>query len=117
MNPHPWAIQMLQQNPDKIDWVCLSANPHPWAIQMLQQNPDEIKLLGLLKNPHPWAIEMLIQYHSKNIWEYLWTNPGIFEICGYNYYRITERNGALCTEIRAERMHPCHHAKWSGWGF
>ncbi len=116
-NPHPLAIQMLQQNPDKIHWGFLSMNPHPWAIQMLQQNPDKINWRCLSTNPHPWAIQMLQQNPGKIRWMCLSRNPEIFETYGYHYSRIVEHNGAVCTEIRAERMHPRYCAKWSGWGF
>ncbi len=117
MNPHPRAIQMLQQRPDKICWWGLSRNSHPLAIEMLQQNPNNISWVYLSRNSHPWAIQMLQQNPDKIHWGWLLTNPEIFETYGYHYSRIVECNGTLCTELRASRMHPRNCAKWQGWGF
>ena len=40
ININPNAIQILEENPDKISWNCLSQNPN--AIHILEKNPDKI---------------------------------------------------------------------------
>jgi hypothetical protein len=32
------------ENPEKINWVCLSRNTHPNAIKLLRANPEKNKL-------------------------------------------------------------------------
>ncbi len=116
-NPHPWAIKMLKRHRSRISWDNLSRNPHPWAIKMLQKYPERIRWDSLSANPHPWAIRILSQNCDKANLFRLAQNPGIFEICGYHYARIRDRNGAVCSEVRANRMNPRNHSKWPGWGF
>ena len=57
---NPSAIQMLEANPEQIDWSCLSENPA--AIHLIKENPDRI------------------------VWDYLSQNPAIFE---YDYKAMT----------------------------
>jgi hypothetical protein len=40
LSENPNAIQLLEQNPDKINWEYLSNNPN--AIHYLEQNPDKL---------------------------------------------------------------------------
>ena len=39
-NPSPGAIELLEKNPEKINWGCLSMNPS--AIHLLEKNPEKI---------------------------------------------------------------------------
>ena len=49
MSINPNAIELLQENPDKIYWMTLSINPN--AIELLQENPDKIDWMTLSYNP------------------------------------------------------------------
>ena len=40
LSENPSAIQLLEENPDKINWENLSGNPN--AIHLLEQNLDKI---------------------------------------------------------------------------
>ncbi|NBS92095.1 hypothetical protein EBS67_19175, partial [bacterium] len=43
------AIELLKENPDKIDWYCLSLNSA--AIELLKENPDKMDWDWLSSNP------------------------------------------------------------------
>ena len=62
------AIELLEQNLDKINWEKLSANPATRAIQLLEQNPDKINWVELSKNTAPGAIRLLEQNPDKIVW-------------------------------------------------
>ena len=64
-NEHPYAIDLLQQNPEKIDWEHLSTNPQ--AIHLLEQNPDKIHWRNVSMNPQ--AIHLLEQHPDKIDWQ------------------------------------------------
>ena len=64
-NEHPYAIDLLLQNPEKIDWINLSANPK--AIHLLEQNPDKIHWRNVSMNPQ--AIHLLEQHPDKIDWQ------------------------------------------------
>jgi hypothetical protein len=40
MSFNPNAINLLKENPEKIDWFILSSNPN--AIKLLKENPEKI---------------------------------------------------------------------------
>jgi len=44
------AIDILEAYPNKIDWRSFSANPHPRAIQLLEQNIDKIDMHYISQN-------------------------------------------------------------------
>ena len=59
LSGNPNAIELLITygiNPDKIDWFELSGNENPEAIELLKQNPDKIdryySWYNLSKNPY-----------------------------------------------------------------
>ena len=74
MNPN--AIKLLEQNPHKISWGCLSKNPN--AIKILEQNPDKINWENLSYTAN--AIHLLEQNPDNIEWVYLSTIPSIFEL-------------------------------------
>lgn len=83
-NTSPDAFALLEKNPGKIDWPYLSANPN--AIELLEQNPDKIDLRWLCKNPK--ADKLLqkfmmskesLHFIDKLDWRWLSANPCIFK--------------------------------------
>jgi hypothetical protein len=48
-NPHPRAIEIIEENVDKANWQYLSSNPA--AIYFLEQNKDKIVWPWFSKNP------------------------------------------------------------------
>jgi hypothetical protein len=46
---NPNAIEILKENPDKIDWCLLSINPN--AIELLKEYPNKIRWYWLSDNP------------------------------------------------------------------
>lgn len=71
---NPNAIHLLEANPRKIDWGCLSQNPN--AIPLLEANQDKIHWGGLSQNSN--AIPLLKANQDKIHWDYLSQNPNIF---------------------------------------
>ena len=68
LSENPYAIHLLEQNLDKIDWFGLSENPG--AIHLLEQNllhSDKIDWFGLSKNSN--ALPIL----EKNLDKIKWT--------------------------------------------
>ena len=97
MNPHPHAIHLLEQYPDKIDWENLSRNPS--AMHLLEQHPEKIHWFNLSKNQS--AIHLLEQYPDKIDWENLSRNPAanhLFESnsSNPNYWDFISRYGDIC---------------------
>jgi hypothetical protein len=67
LNPALWAIQLLEQNQDKIDWCNLSENPS--AIHLIESNLDKSNLFGddLFKNPAIFELDYEFLYERMNI--------------------------------------------------
>lgn len=83
-NPNPKALELLEKNPDKIDWTYLSANPI--AIKLLEKNPEKIDWRWLCKNPKAGKLfgkmmydETIIHVIDKLDWRWLSANPCIFK--------------------------------------
>ena len=57
LSSNPKAIHLLEQNPDKISWDCLSFNPN--TIHLLEQNPHKIDWDMLALNSTPAAIHLI----------------------------------------------------------
>jgi len=105
-NPNVEAIQILEQNQDKIDWEFLSLNPN--AIQLLEQNQDKIDWIALSFNPN--AIQLLEQNQDKIQWTNLFTNPNIFE---HDYLSMSkERTKIIYQELIQKALHPSRVLKW-----
>jgi hypothetical protein len=76
------AVNLLTENPDKIDWQVLSSMSE--AIHLLEQNPEKIDWFWLSGNDS--ALHLLEKNQDKIDWQMLSTNPGIFE---YDYDRMS----------------------------
>ena len=81
------AIELLKENPNKIDWDLLSSNPN--AIELLKENPDKID------------------------WRQLSSNPNIFT---YDYDMMRENCLLFKEELMKERFHPRNLYKFGSWG-
>ena len=68
INPHPQAIAMLEQHPEKIFWSNLSKNPT--AIHLLEKNLGNTCRINILSNPS--AMYIVDKYkHRVDYWKYL----------------------------------------------
>ena len=65
---------LLQQRPDKIEWMELSFNPNEKAVDLLLQRPDKIHWKGLSLNPNEKAVDLLLQRPDKIHWKELSRN-------------------------------------------
>jgi hypothetical protein len=78
-NSSPEAIKLLKENKDKIDWKLLSANSSPDAIKLLKENDDKIDWKSLSGNSCPYVIKLLeekIKLEPDKIdWSRLSGNP------------------------------------------
>ena len=61
---------------NNLDWICLSGNPN--AIDLLEQNPNKIHLTSLCQNPN--AIHILEKNQHKIYWEILSENHNAIRI-------------------------------------
>jgi hypothetical protein len=86
-NPNAEAIELLKENPLKINWKDLSLNPN--AIALLKENPDKI------------------------YWKYLSQNPNIFT---YDYEKMRENMLLFKEDLMKERFHPRNLRKFGLWG-
>jgi hypothetical protein len=50
-------VELLKQNPTKINWYYLSCNANAEAVEMLRQNPDNINWFNLSINPSIFEID------------------------------------------------------------
>jgi hypothetical protein len=84
----PKVIQLLEENPTKIDWGKLSANPK--AIKLLEENPTKINWTQLSANSK--AIKLLkkeLNENPENIgWYQLSKNPEAISILDKNMDKI-----------------------------
>ena len=71
-NPSPFAKQLLEKYPEKINWHELSKNSSPWAIQLLEQQPNKIDWYNLSRNTSPFAIRLLEETYKKNPQKISW---------------------------------------------
>jgi hypothetical protein len=107
LNPAPWALKMLEENPDKhndcmagnpngfdillrrakkwnvsvaklCSWESLSRNPDPRAVALALTDPNEIQWGTFSENPG--AIHCFMQYKRHVQWDRIFANPAIFEL-------------------------------------
>ena len=74
-NPSPFAKQLLEKYPEKINWHELSKNSSPWAIQLLEQHSSQankIDWYNLSRNTSPFAIRLLEETYKKNPQKISW---------------------------------------------
>jgi hypothetical protein len=69
--------QMLEQNPENIDWSALSLNPN--AFPLLAKNLNKIDWRNLSANTNPDAISLLENNMDKIYWKVVIQNPSISE--------------------------------------
>jgi hypothetical protein len=62
-NPNPKAIDLIQQNSDKIVWYALSQNPN--AIDILNDHFDKIRWDELCANTNPKAFDLLERFTNN----------------------------------------------------
>ena len=110
----PNAIDLLRDNPDKIDWYWLSSNKSPNAIDLLRDNPEKINWDWLSANKSPNAIELLRANPDKIYWINLSKHPAIFKL---DYQKLKENKRELNQTIIAEAWCPRRVAKWIEQGF
>jgi len=102
---NPSAISLLEQNPDKINWFWLSENSN--AIPLLEKNLEKINWVWLSKNPN--AIPILERNPDKIDWYYLSINPNITT---YDYAVMKENHRDLKEELIQRAWHPSRIATW-----
>ena len=81
------AINILKENPNKINWDILSENPN--AIELLNDNIDKINWYSLSRNPN--AIKLLKDYPEKIKWLQLSENSSAIPILKVNQIKINWR--------------------------
>jgi len=63
-NESEYAIRLLEQNPDKIDWRLLSRNSSEYVMYVLEKNQDKINWHQLFKNPHIFTYDYKQMKHN-----------------------------------------------------
>lgn len=76
-NPCAEAIALLEQNPDKINWVGLSKNPSPTAIGWLRRDKRRVNWFALSQNVGRDALDLLAENPDNIEWSALSANIGI----------------------------------------
>ena len=118
------AIELLEKNRNKIDWLGLSSNPN--AIGLLENNIDRLFGYGLSENSNATTILNRFTYNSiywfkisqvntnvdflesnqdKLNWLYLSENPVIFTK-EYDYERMKKSTDIFKEELMAKVFHP-----------
>ncbi len=83
-NPHPKLIEILETNPDKINWKQLSRRPE--AICLIKKNLDKVNWRQLSANPA--AIDILLANPEKINWMFLSSNPSIVSYIEHYWDKI-----------------------------
>ena len=101
LSKNPSAIELLLENPKKIDWMWLSSNSSPQAIDLLKAKPEKINWSWISANPS--AIDLLKANPEKINWKRLSANENIF---------INLESTAITIQraFRKSKM----YAEWSG---
>ncbi len=87
-NKSEGAMKLLEKNPDKIDWSCLSMNNSKGAMQLLEKNTDKIH------------------------WYSFSSNPYIFT---YDYKKMKQNCMLFKEDLMKNRYHPCNIPKFKDW--
>ena len=85
LSANPNAIQLLEKNPERIDWYVLSSNPN--AVHLLEKNREKID------------------------WRYFSANPSIFKKI-INYKFLKKRMDKIREELIMKCMHPSRLECW-----
>lgn len=67
------AVPYLQRHPDLIRWIPLSKNPE--ALDLLEANPEKIEFMYLSSNSNPRAVALLRNNLERVDWNFLSMNP------------------------------------------
>jgi len=110
LSANPSAIHLLENNPDKINWDWLSANSS--AIHLLKKNPDKINWYMLSQNPSECAIQLLKKNQEEIHWSNLSKNPYIFN---YNYIQMKHNCMLFKEDLMKNRLHPRNISKFRHW--
>ena len=94
LNPSDGALELLEKNPEKINWFQLSKNAHPKALELLEQNPEKIDWRLLSRNSCDKALELLKKNPNKINWVQLSmnSNPKALELIERNQKIMNEYN-------------------------
>ncbi len=90
-----WALEILETNPDIIDWERLSAQP--WAKHLIEANMNKADKLTLFGNPA--MMEYIDANMDKVHWSSLSLNPAYIVLLSNNLDKIDWRN--LCNNPAA----------------
>ena len=103
------AIELLRENPDKINWGWLSGNPN--AIELLREKPYKIYWDWLSINPNkinwsmlsqnPNGIELLRENLDKNM-----------SILTYDYAAMKQTTSLFKEELIAKVFHPMRFERY-----
>jgi len=107
---NPNAIELQEENQDKINWIRLSLNPN--AIDLLEKNPDKIDWNFLSGNPN--AIHLLEKNLNKINWCWLLSNKKIFEL---DYEAMKRNNQEIYDELIKEVMKPSRVFKFPDYDY
>jgi len=117
-NPFEGAVQLLEQNPDKISWYFLSANPSKCAMRLLENNQDKIHWQFLSGNYSKHAIQLLEKIQDKIVWfsepwlRGLSSSPYIFT---YDYKKMKQNCMLFKEDLMKNRFHPRNIPKFKDW--
>lgn len=75
LSANPYAMDILEKHVDKICWETFSTNPHQRTIDLLLQNPTKMNFKQLSTNTNPNALRLLESHLDKVDWSSLSANP------------------------------------------
>ena len=111
-NPLECAIKLLEKNPDKINWEMLSYNTSERAIKLLEKNQDKIDWQSLCFNESEGAMKLLEKNPDKINWRVISCNTNIFT---YDYKKMRLNCMLFKEDLIKNRLHPCNIAKFKDW--
>jgi len=113
LSQNPSAIQLLEKNPDKIDWYQLCYNRSEWAIHLLEQNQNLINnWLGLSFHRSEHPIQLFKKNPDKIYWYNLSQNPHLFT---YDYIQMKQNCLIFKDDLMKNRFHPRNISKFKDW--
>jgi len=88
LSANPYAIHILENNIDCVDWIELSSNPNPNAIRLLEKNLDKVNVCWSKISANPNAIRILEKNLDKVVWCELSANPNAIGILEKNLDKV-----------------------------
>lgn len=115
-NPHPAAMEMIEENLDKADWWHLSSNPS--AEYIIRRNLDKVDWYQASENKA--IIDLLINRINNNEdidWQSFITLPGAYEIIKKDFMNTKNINGfysnpAMIKSIEYLVENDIHNVDW-----